>query len=155
MLKIKSNTNEFTIIFFWEDSKENKCWKIICSALSVQHPFSVSAFFFLFASAPHLSSFFCFCFSSPNFHSALLFFSFGCPLFFSPNVFVLLSSTSFFSSFFSPYVFKGQPKICCSPKISLQPKRVALLSWSQMACLKTKRDPLFMPILKPKKKKFL
>ena len=168
MLKIKFNINEFTIIF-WEELKGNKCWKILCSSP-----------LFLSASAPHLFSFFLFqpfsffqlqhrC-SFPPFVSAfsttllekfslllLFLFSSRVPFFsvqklffFSPKCFALLSLASFFSSFFSPYVFKGQPKTCCSPKISLQPKHVALLSWSQMACLKTKRDLLFMPILKPK-----
>ena len=123
---------------------------------------SVSAFFFLSASAPLFFSSFCFCFQHhsfgevqpPSFVSfqltCALFFSPKTFFFFSPKCFALLSLASFFSSFFSPYIFKGQPKTCCSPKISLQPKHVALLSWSQMACLKTKRDPLFMPILKPK-----
>ena len=119
---------------------------------SLSFSFSTAVLFLLLflLSAPLFwrssASFFCF-FSAhlcPFFQSKNIFF-------FSPKCFALLSLASFFSSFFSPYVFKGQPKTCCSPKISLQPKRVALLSWSQMACLKTKRDPLFMPILKPKK----
>ena len=37
------------------------------------------------------------------------------PLFF----FSFLVSASFFSSFFSPYIFKGQPKTCYSPKSPL------------------------------------
>ena len=107
MLKIKSNTNKFTIIFFWEDWKENKWWKILCSSP-----------LFLSASAPHLlvflfqPSLFCFlflCFS-------LLFFLFSTtflasldvlPYFFSPK------------HFFSPNTFSAQelfqPKTFFSP----------------------------------------
>ena len=101
MLKIKSNTNEFTIIFFWEDLKENKCWKIIYSALSVQHPFSVPALIFLFLSAPHTSFSFLFPGQPPlyffSFLLAFFFFSLVCcPLFFSPKYF-FFSTQMFFS----------------------------------------------------------
>ena len=125
MLKIKSNTNEFTIIFFWEDWKENKCWKIICSTLSIQlqrrtflcsSPLFLSASmplssFLLFWSAPLFScsvfqcpfsfQFRCslFCFSVPHFSPALLFLFFRCvALYFSAQ-----------KTFFSPNVFSLQP----------------------------------------------
>ena len=113
MLKIKSNTNEFTIIFFWEDSKENKCWKIICPAL-----------IFLFLSASHTSFSFLFPGQPPlfffSFLPAFFFFSLGVLpfifqpkiLFFNPNVFQPKNT------FFSPKSF------CFSPKLfSVQPKK--------------------------------
>ena len=114
MLKIKSNTNEFTIIFFWEDLKENKCWKILCSALSVQHPFSVSAFFFF--SFQRRTPLFLFCFlfptlllcSSPLFLFFLcvaLYFSAQNTFFFSPNVFQPKNT------FFNPKRFYFSPKL--------------------------------------------
>ena len=121
MLKIKSNTNEFTIIFFWEDWKENKCWKIICSTLSVQlqrRTFLCSSPLFLSASAP-LSSFLLF-WSVPLFcFSPLFLFSFGALLsasasltFLQPSLFSFLLVALYFSAqntfFFSPNVF--QPK---------------------------------------------
>ena len=73
--------------------------------------------------------------------------------------FLLLFNAPFFFSvdalpFFSPkYLFSAQ-NVFQSKNLSssLQFMCASLLRWSQTACLKTKRDPLFMPILKPKKK---
>ena len=116
MLKIKSNINEFTIIFFWEDLKENKCWKIIYSALSVQHPFSVPALLFLFLSAPHTSFSFLFPGQPPlyffSFLLAFFFFSLVCcPLFFSPKYFFFQPKCfSAQKHFFQPKMFLLQPK---------------------------------------------
>ena len=105
--------------------------------------FFVSTFFFLSASAPHLSSFFCFnLFWSVPLPFLLLFsahlFSFLVPhslfcfrhvallslaenIIFSPKRFSAQTCCSFSASlpfffFFYPYVFKGHPKTCCSPK---------------------------------------
>ena len=101
MLKIKSNINEFTIIFFWEDLKENKCWKILCSS---PH--------FLSASAPLFSSLFCFClflFQRCPFVS----FSSCLSFLFSSRVALIFSPKTFFSaqnnSLFSPKPFLVQP----------------------------------------------
>ena len=123
---------------------KNSLFSPLCSA-----PFFCFNLFLSFLLQRRTSlPFFCFCFSSSlSFSTPFLFFwlpfifqpkilffqpkrfsVFSAQTFFSPNVFALLSSASFFSYFFSPYIFKGQPKTCCSPKISLQPKRVALLS---------------------------
>ena len=108
MLKIKSNTNEFTIIFFWEDSKENKCWKIICPAL-----------IFLFLSASHTSFSFLFPGQPPlfffSFLPAFFFFSLGVlPFIFQPKI-PFFSAQTFFSfsaqkHFFQPKTFLLQPK---------------------------------------------
>ena len=106
MLKIKSNTNEFTIIFFWEDSKENKCWKNICSSP-----------LFLFLSAPHTSSFFLFP-GQPSlflllFSSSLLFLFFRCVAFYF----------SAQNTFFQPKRFLAfQPKCFSAQKHFFQPK---------------------------------
>ena len=104
MLKIKSNTNEFTIIFSEKIGKKIKCWKILCSSP-----------LFLSASAPHLSSFFYFSalffFSSflvsapsPSLSSASPFFSLDVLPFFQPkcwaqNVFQFSPTHFFFFSF--------------------------------------------------------
>ena len=139
MLKIKSNTNEFTIIFSEKIGKKKNAQKISFSLCSVQHPFFFSPSFLLFffsASAP-FSSFsvqrfspFLFCFPAPPFPSfcfsgsASLSFSFQfkcCPFFQPKNI------------FFSPKPFSVQPKtfffffssehFCFSPKpFSVQPK---------------------------------
>ena len=126
MLKIKSNTNEFTIIFFWEDWKENKCWKIICSTLSVQlqrRTFLYSSPLFLSASAP-LSSFLLF-WSAPLFcFSPLFLFSFSALLsasasltFLQPSLFSFLLVALYFlaqNTFFQPKRFSiFQPKLFC------------------------------------------
>ena len=79
-----------------------------------------------------------------------LFFSFGAPFFCSLFFFsswLFSFSTSLFVLFLAQNLL--QPK---KPTQSLQFVRASLSRWSQTACLKTKRDPLFMPILKPKKK---
>ena len=130
--------------------KENRCWKISCSA-----PFLYSSPLFLLASAPHLSSFFLFqpffyfstpfvsvqrlflpFFPAPHFFFSLDVLPFFQPkILFQPKTFFSLAQTScyfkfstsflfFFSGqhlllffFFFSYVFKGQPKTCCSPKL--------------------------------------
>ena len=63
------------------------------------------------------------------------------PLFF----FSFLVSTSFFSSFFFSYVFKGQPKTCCSPKSPLN------LSNS---CVPLCQDEVKPPASKPRGTRF-
>ena len=133
MLKIKSNTNEFTIIFFWEDSKENKCWKIICSALSIQHPFSVPALFFFFFQRYTSLPFFLFLFQRLSFFCFSLSFLFSSRVpFFQPKN-ILFSPKQFSlqpkNIFFSPNVF--QPK---SFLVFLQPK-CFLLQFSDYSLL--------------------
>ena len=93
MLKIKFNTNEFTIIFSEKIGKKKNAQKISFSLCSVQHPFFFSPSFLLFffsASAPFSSSF-SFCFQRPLFVSflpAFLFFSVHvCPFFQPKNIF--------------------------------------------------------------------
>ena len=129
MLKIKSNTNEFTIIFSKKIGKKKNAQKISFSLCSVQHPFFFSPS--LISSCFSVFSFFCFCFSTPPFVSfqhplfvsflpAFLFFSIHvCPFFQPKNI------------FFSPKQFSLQPKnIFLSPKrfcfslkpFSVQPK---------------------------------
>ena len=109
MLKIKSNTNEFTIIFSEKIGKKINAEKFSVPALSF---FLLQRLFLLFFSFGQRLSFasalFFFSVSAlPHFSPALtFFFSFGCPLFFSPKYF-----------FFSPNIF--QPK-CFSV---FQPKR--------------------------------
>jgi len=96
MLKIKSNTNEFTIIFSEKIGK-----KINAEKFSVPAP----SFFLL----QHL--FFSSCFSGwPPFASAAV-------LSFFP-AFLLLS--------FLPYVFKVQPFTCCSLTQPKKPKRFSV-----------------------------
>ena len=105
MLKIKSNINEFTIIFFEKIEKKINAEKFSVSALS----------FFLLQ---HLSSFFCF--------SGDLLFS----LFWLP-IFSLQPSPFFFFFFFQPYLFKVQPFTCCS---LTQPKRFCFSSATLSSC---------------------
>ena len=126
MLKIKSNTNEFTIIFFWEDSKENKCWKIICPAL-----------IFLFLSASHTSFSFLFPGQPPlfffSFLPAFFFFSLGVlPFIFQPKRFsafqpktFLLQPKTFFSSAQNVFFFFFSS---ATPLLLLLCRHVALLS---------------------------
>ena len=136
MLKIKSNTNEFTIIFFWEDLKENKCWKIICSALSVQRPFSIPVLFlFQFQRFSLVSAAPPFSISASAPHP--LFFSFGSAFLFF-----------FFLSFVLPFLFNllfFSPKPCWaqSPKRFASVKSTPLFSFS--ACLFVQLAPLFQP----------
>ena len=115
MLKIKSNTNEFTMIFSEKIEKKINAQKFSVSALS----------FFLLQ---HLSSFFCF-------NGCLSFFSVSAALFFS-------SAFPFFCFFFQPYLFKVQPFTCCSltqakkPKrfLAFQPKRFCFSSAALSSC---------------------
>ena len=138
MLKIKFNINKFTIIFLRRFEGKNECKRISFSLYQLQRPLLL--FFSVFsASAPLFFSFSFFQFRRP-----LLLFSF----FFSSWLFSF--STSLFVLFLAQNLL--QPK---KPTQSLQFVRASLSRWSQTACLKTKRDPLFMPILKPKKKKNL
>ena len=122
MLKIKSNTNEFTIIFSEKIEKKINAEKFFVSALSfflLQPilPFSASAPFFLFLLQRLPFFFLCF----------------GCPFF---------SSAFPFSFFFFPYVFKVQPLTCCSltqpkkPKrfLAFQPKRFCFSSATLSSC---------------------
>ena len=114
MLKIKSNTNEFTIIFSEKIGKKINAEKFSVPALSF---FLLQRLFLLFFSSGQRLSFattlfFFSVLALPHFSPALtFFFSFGCPLFFSPKYF-----------FFSPNVF--QPK-----RFSVfQPKRFSVFS---------------------------
>ena len=100
MLKIKSNTNEFTIIFSEKIGKKINAEKFSVPALSF---FLLQRLFLLFFSFGQRLSFasalFFFSVSAlPHFSAALtFFFSFGCPLFFSPKYF-----------FFNPNFFSAQ-----------------------------------------------
>ena len=100
MLKIKSNTNEFTIIFFKKIGKKKNAQKISFSLYSVQHPFFVSPSFLLVSVS--------FLFSASVFSAPLCFFS-APPLFFSVHVCPFFSPKTFFSaqnnSLFSPKSF--------------------------------------------------
>ena len=115
MLKIKSNTNEFTIIFSEKIEKKINAEKFSVSALS----------FFLLQ---YLSSFFCF-------SSCFLFSLFRLPFF-------SLQRSLFFCFFFQPYLFKVQPFTCCSltqpkkPKCfsTFQPKRFCFSSATLSSC---------------------
>ena len=142
MLKIKFNINKFTIIFLRRFEGKNECKRISFSLYQLQRPLLL--FFSVFsASAPFSASVpLFFSFSFFQFRRPLLLFSF----FFSSWLFSF--STSLFVLFLAQNLL--QPK---KPTQSLQFVRASLSRWSQTACLKTKRDPLFMPILKPKKKK--
>ena len=96
MLKIKSNTNKFAIIFSEKIGKKKNAQKILFSLCSVQHPFffspsfllvSVSFLFFAFVFNAPL----CF-FSAPPFVSflpAFLFFLVHVCPFFNPKTFFL------------------------------------------------------------------
>ena len=90
MLKIKSNTNEFTIIFSEKIGKKINAEKFSIPALSF---FLLQRLFLLFFSSGQRLSFastlfFFSVLALPHFSPALtFFFSFGCPLFFSPNIF--------------------------------------------------------------------
>ena len=126
MLKIKSNTNEFTIIFSEKIGKKKNAQKISFSLCSVQQPFFFSPSFLLVS----VSFFF---FSASVFsclfwrNSAPPFFSFQltCALFFSPKIF-----------FFSPkrfclspkYFFSSAQNIFASGQdtFSVQPKNLSL-----------------------------
>ena len=115
MLKIKFNINEFTIIFLRRFEGKNECKRISFSLyqvqclflVSVQHPFSFffvqHHFFFLLCLAPLFLV-------SVQRH---FFFFFQHSFLFMRLLFVV---------FLQPYIFKGQPKTCCSPK---SPKRFA------------------------------
>ena len=111
MLKIKFNINEFIIIFLRRFEGKNERKRIFFSVFSASALFSCFLFSatFLFSVQRPFSSFFFFffCFSPPFLFKRLLF------CFFQRLLFVV---------FLQPYVFKGQPKTCCSLK---SPKRFA------------------------------
>ena len=113
MIKIKSNTNEFTIIFSKKIGKKKNAQKISFSLYSVQHPFFFSPSFLL-VSASFL--FFLLLFQRPSFRFFLLLFS-------APPFFLFLPAFLFFSVHVCPFF---QPKdILFSPKqFSLQPKNI-------------------------------
>ena len=126
MLKIKSNTNEFTIIFSEKIGKKINAENFSVPALS----------FFLLQRLP----FFFFCFGCPFFSSAFFFFfflpyvfkvqPFTCcsltqPKRFSAQTFLLQFSHSFFF-FFLLYSFLVQPK-----NITFSPKRFFFFSSTQ------------------------
>ena len=121
MLKIKSNTNEFTIIFSEKIGKKKNAQKISFSLCSVQHPFFFSpSFLRVSASFP----FFCFYFQRPS----LFLFSASPFCFFSSCLSFLFSSrVPFFSaqnnSLFNPKTFFfNSEHFCFSPKpFSVQP----------------------------------
>ena len=119
MLKIKSNTNEFTIIFSEKIGKKKNAQKISFSLCSVQHPLFFSPSFLL-VSASFL--FFLLLFQCPFFHFFLLLFS-------APPFFSFSSCLSFlFNSrvpFFSAQKHSFQPKTILSltQKHFFQPKR--------------------------------
>ena len=104
MIKIKSNTNEFTIIFSKKIGKKKNAQKISFSLYSVQHPFFFSPSFLL-VSASFL--FFLLLFQRPSFRFFLLLFS-------APPFFLFLPAFLFFSVHVCPFF---QPKdILFSPK---------------------------------------
>ena len=122
MLKIKSNTNEFTIIFSEKIGKKINAEKFSVPALSFfqlqRHTF-LPFFFFLF-SLPFFSFL-------PTF---LFFLVHMCPFFqsktfllqpkifiFSPKCFALLSS----ASFFFPTFLKASPKLVAAQKSLFSP----------------------------------
>ena len=97
MLKIKSNTNEFTIIFSEKIGKKKNAQKISFNLCSVQHPFFFSPSFLLVSVSFLFSAS---VFSAPfvSFQRLLFSFQFTCALFFSPKHFC-----------FSPKPFSVQP----------------------------------------------
>ena len=137
MLKIKSNTNEFTIIFSEKIGKKKNAQKISFSLCSVQHPFffspsflRVSAsfpFFYFYFQRPSLFLFnaspFCFFSSCLSFlfSSRVALFSAQKHFFFSPKQFSVQPKNN---SLFSPKPFSVQPKTFFSTQkqFSLQPK---------------------------------
>ena len=125
MLKIKSNTNKFTIIFFWEDWKEYRMLKRSHSAsqFRVCLPFcsasvQFSAFLFFFSFCFSVFSFFLLLFSAHLFVSVqrLLLFLFSASflfLFFLPFFSFQFTCCPYFQPkniFFSPKQFSLQPK---------------------------------------------
>ena len=130
MLKIKSHTNEFTIIFLRRLERKRMLKRSHSTSVQFSIPSSFLLLFFFFSFL--VSTLFCssplflfsfgapFCFSVPHFSPALLFLFFRCVAlyfsaqntFFSPNVF---QPKSFFTSatllffFFLLYSFLVQP----------------------------------------------
>ena len=118
MLKIKSNTNEFTIIFLRR--LETKRMLKRSRSTSVQFSTPSSFFYFLVSALFCFSPLFLFSFGAPFSASASLTFSFllvCCPLLFSPKYFFSPNVFQPKNTFFSPKRF------CFSPKrFSVQPK---------------------------------
>ena len=117
MLKIKSNTNEFTIIFSEKIGKKINAEKFSVPALSF---FQLQRRTFLFFCFSPLCFVFCF---SPPLVSAVLFFSFlfsttflvsldVLPYFFSPKLFSLQPKTFFSSA--QKHFFQFSPHYCFS-----------------------------------------
>ena len=105
MLKIKSNTNVFTIIFSEKIGKKKNAQKISFSLCSVQHPFFFSPSFLIVSAS--------FLFSASVFSAPLCFFS-APPLFFSVHVCPFFQPKAILSStqkhFFQLKTFLLQPK---------------------------------------------
>ena len=103
MLKIKSNTNEFTIIFSEKIGKKKECSKDLVQPLFSSAPLLLFSFFssFLFVSAFFLfpgsvfSAYFCFCLALlfVSFLPAFLFFLVHVCPFFSPKTFFSAQNT--------------------------------------------------------------
>ena len=116
MLKIKSNTNEFTIIFSEKIGKKKNAQKISFSLCSVQQPFFFSPSFllvsasFFFFSASVFSFLFWRSSAPPSFFS----FQLTCALFFSPKRFCL--SPKYFFSLAQNIFASGQDTFSVQPK---------------------------------------
>ena len=113
MLKIKSNRNEFTIIFLRRLERKRMLKRSRSASVQFSTPSSLLLLFFLFQ---RLFSFFCFCFQRPSFLFFLLLFS--APLFVSSMrllFFLFLPAFLFFLVHVCPFF---QPKnILFSPNV--------------------------------------
>ena len=105
MLKIKSNTDEFTIIFSKKIGKKKNAQKISFSLCSVQHPF----------------------FFSPSFLLVSASFLFFLLLFQRPSLFLLCASFFSFSSCLS-FLFSSRVPFFSAQKHSFQPKTILSLT---------------------------
>ena len=111
MLKIKSNTNEFTIIFLRR--LETKRMLKRSRSTSVQFSTPSSFFYFLVSALFCFSPLFLFSFGAPFSALASLTFSFllvCCPLLFSPKYFFSPNVFQPKNTFFQPKTFLLQPK---------------------------------------------
>ena len=106
MLKIKSNTNNFTIIFSEKIGKKKNAQKILFSLCLVQHPFFFSPSFLLVLVS---FLFFCFCFQRPS----LFLFSASFCFFSSCLSFLFRSRVPFFQP---KNIFFNLKRFCVSPK---------------------------------------
>ena len=127
MLKIKSNTNEFTIIFSEKIGKKKNAQKISFSLCSVQHPFFFSPSFLLVSAS---FSFFLLLFSAASFEEVQCLFleKFIASFFFFSAHVCLFSQPK--NIFFQPKTFLPQPKILFqfSPKILFSAQNVFALA---------------------------